>query len=83
MAKDWNAILQESNQNYTVLVDEVDSSTTYVGEAVINLGDKALPSEAKWRIRKITVSGTITTISWANNTDGFTEIWDDRASATY
>lgn len=77
--KDWNLILQESHDNFTSLIDEVSSSVTYLGKAQIG----SATSDSSWQIQKISVSGTVTTIAWADGTDAFTNVWDDRASYTY
>ena len=60
-------------------VDAVDSSTTYIGRA--NHGTAT--SSAAWQIQKITVSGTATTIAYANASDNYDQVWDDRASLSY
>ncbi len=62
-----------------IILDEPDASTTYVGEA--NHGTAT--TAAAWRIKKIVVSGTLTTISYAGGNDNFNKIWDDRASLAY
>lgn len=62
-----------------VKVDEPNSSTTYVGWAAPGTATSA----ASWRIQKIAVSGTVTTITWADGDQSFDNIWDNRASLTY
>ncbi len=68
-----------SNQEHTNLVDEVNSTLSYLG--------KALPGSATsspvWQIKKITITGTVTAIKLANGSSGFNQVWDDRASLTY
>lgn len=61
-----------------ILIDEVDSSTTYIGEA----GYHTATSSALWRIKKISVSGTVTEIRFAGN-GKFDQVWDDRTTLTY
>lgn len=58
-----------------VMVDEPVTGTTYVGEA--NHGTAT--SSALWRIKKIVVSGTVTSIRYAGN-GKFDQVWDNRAS---
>lgn len=60
-------------------VDEVDSSTTYVGWAASGTAS----SSASWKIQKISVSGTVTTIEWADGNQLFDNVWDNRASLSY
>lgn len=61
------------------IVDEQNSVLTFIGESV---DPDALTSEAKWRISRITTSGTQTTTEYAGTgLDDFTQVWDDRASA--
>lgn len=62
-----------------VKVDEASSTTTYVGEAVPGTAS----SDASWRIKKITESGTVTTIAWADGNSSFDNVWDNRASLSY
>lgn len=57
------------------IIDEVDATTIYVGQA----GYGIATSTPLWRIKKITISGTTTTIRIAGN-GRFTQIWDNRAS---
>lgn len=68
-----------SNGNFTTKVDVVDSSTTYIGTSQIGTS----VSSAGWQIKKITVSGSVTSIAWAGASDAFTNVWDDRASLSY
>lgn len=65
--------------NYKTIINEVDSSTTYVGKALIGTAT----SEAKWQIKKIITSGTNTQITYAEGSDNFSYVWDNRTSYTY
>lgn len=62
-----------------IAVDEASATVTYVGEASTG----AALSAALWRIKRITVSGTVTIIEWANGNGNFTNVWNNRASLTY
>ncbi len=62
-----------------IKVDEVDTQTTYVGYAAPN-STTAVPV---WRILKIIVSGSLTTILFADGNNKFDNIWDNRASLSY
>lgn len=61
------------------LIDEVDSSTTYIGKTRMG-GDIG---QEVWQIKKIAVSGTITTISYADGNTNYDNEWDERASLSY
>ena len=65
--------------NYTTKIDEVDANNTYVGKAQIGTAT----SVTSWQIKKISVSGAVTSVTWAEATDGFVNEWDERASYTY
>jgi len=65
--------------NFTTAFDEVSSTLSYMGIAQIGTAT----SVAEWQIKKITVSGTVTLIQWANGTDAFTAEWDERVSYSY
>lgn len=60
-------------------IDEVDANTTYIGKA----SHGAATSSAVWQIKKITVSGTLTTIAYANGSDNYNQIFDNRTSLSY
>ena len=63
---------------YNKLID-VDGNITYVGEAVPG----SLPSENKWRIKRIEQIGSDTAILWASGTSSFDKIWDLRLTYNY
>lgn len=63
-----------------ILIDEASATVTYIGEALI-LGSAT--SSAVWRIKKITITGSITAIQWPDSSSDYDKIWDDRASYTY
>ena len=65
--------------NYTQFIDEASATVTYIGLAQIGTAS----SEAGFQIKKISVSGTVTSITWADSTDAFTKVWDDRTTYTY
>jgi len=50
---------------------------TYIGEAIPG----AATSDSLWRIQKIEVVGTLTTVKWAGSK--FDQVGDNRASLTY
>lgn len=59
-----------------LIVDQVSSTLIYLGEGLFG----ALPSEPKWKIKKIDLSSGVR-ITLAS--DDFDQIWNDRASLTY
>lgn len=65
--------------NFTTAIDEASATVTYIGKAQIGTAT----SVAEWQIKKITVSGTVTLIQWANGTDAFTAEFDERLTYTY
>lgn len=62
-----------------LLMDEVSASVTYIGKAKIGTAT----SSAKWQIQKLSVSGTVTSITWADGDSNFNNVWDDRAGLSY
>lgn len=65
--------------NWSVMLDEASSTTTYVGYA--QPGSDT--SDAVWQIFKLLESGTVTSKQYADGSDSFTNVWDDRASLAY
>jgi len=64
---------------HTMLIDVASATVTYIGEAEPG----TLVSGATWRIKKITVTGSLTEIQWADGVGTFTKVYNDRATYTY
>ena len=60
-------------------VDEPNATETYVGESILGTN----VASTGWRIKKITIDGNVTTISYADGEETFDKIWDDRTGYTY
>lgn len=65
--------------DYAIRVDEVSSSLIYRAEAVAGSANSA----AVWRIQKISISGSVITVQWADGVSTFTKVWNDRLTYTY
>jgi len=63
----------------TVIVDEVDANTVYVGKAKPG----SATSDPVWAITQTLTAGDITTTAFAGGTAEYDKIWDNRASFTY
>lgn len=61
------------------VVDEASETVTYVGYTKPGTAT----SEALWRIMRISVSGAITSVEFANGADLFDRVWDLRSEYTY
>ena len=64
--------------SYALQVDAASATITYVGEAEPG----SATSGAVWRIKRIDTSSGVS-IRWADGVDGFSKIWDNRATYTY
>lgn len=60
-------------------VDEPSSTVTYIGKANVATSN----ASATWQIFKITVSGTVTSFTWADGDSNYDNVWNDRASLSY
>ena len=67
------------SENYDTLVDEASSTITYVGKAA----RLSLTSAAVWQIKRIDTGTLAADVSWADGSDKFEKIWDDRATYSY
>ena len=65
---------------YDQLIEEANSSVTYIGQRLPNAGNTA---QAVWRIRKADESVSPIEVLWANGSANTEFVWDDRASYTY
>jgi len=64
-------------QDFITKVDEPDANTTYIGIA----RKGSATSVALWRIKKVALSGTVTTVTYASIS--LDQIWDNRTSLSY
>lgn len=71
--------LPASSPSYISYVDEASSTVTYVGEAVPGTATSA----AAWRIKRVSVSGSITSILYAGSAATFVNVWNNRAALSY
>ena len=67
-----------ANLQNPLVIDESNPSVVYRGFAAAG----ASTSAAVWAIQKITFSGDITTVQWANGNQNFTNIWNNRAQTS-
>lgn len=66
------------SQPMSIRIDEV-GTTEYYGFAPVGSSE----SSAVWQIKRLTVSGAITSITFADGDSNFDNVWDNRASLTY
>lgn len=60
-------------------IDEINKDLLYIGEAEPGTD----PASALWAIQRVVFDGDDVEIKWANATNGFTNVWDDRLTYTY
>lgn len=68
-----------ASQETITLVDISDSSYIYIGTAL----PATLSSAEGWRIKRVDCTTGQIKILFANESQDYTNIWDDRASLTY
>lgn len=72
-------ILASAASLYTVRIDEASSTVTYFGFAAAGTAE----ASASWRIKRLTVTGNVTDIKYADGDTNFDNVWDNRAALTY
>jgi len=65
--------------SFTTRIDEPSSDVTYIGLAPLG----SLDSAAVWQIKKITLTGTVTDIKYADANLKFDNVWNNRAGLSY
>lgn len=65
--------------NPAPIVDVASASVTYKGYAKLGTGE----DKPKWKIERITITGTVTKTEYADGNMNYDNIWADRASLTY
>jgi hypothetical protein len=66
-------------KTFNTKIDETDADNVLVGESATS--DDG--SGAVWRIKRINIAGAVTTITYADNDNDFSKVWDDRAGYSY
>jgi hypothetical protein len=61
-----------------IKVDEASATVTYIGTASFGTASSA----SSWQVKRITISGTVTTIEYAD-LGNYSQVFDDRASLNY
>ena len=61
------------------MIDEASSSVTYFGFAAIGAGE----SSSVWKIKRMTLSGTITKVEYADGNNNYDNNWSNRTSLSY
>lgn len=64
---------------YAIRVDEVSDTLFYVGKAEVGRID----SGAQWQIVRFSTTGSILTGEYANGSEAFDQVWNNRATLTY
>jgi hypothetical protein len=68
-----------ANQETITLVDTSSSSYIYIGSAL----PSSLSSESKWRIQRVDLTTSEIKILYANESQEFTNVWDNRVGLIY
>ena len=71
--------IKSSESNHTKRVDFVSDTEMYIGYAAVG----SLTSAQAWRIKHILINNSAAIETYADGTDLYTKVWDDRASYTY
>ena len=72
------SLLSTEDQQFTVLLDEVSATLSYIGQA----RPRSATSAAVWRIKRLNTSSGVQLL-FADGDTFFDNVWDNRASLTY
>jgi hypothetical protein len=61
------------------VMDLVSDTVFYFGYAAIG----TVTTAAKWKITKLTIAGTLISVTYADGNDSYDNIWEDRLGLTY
>jgi hypothetical protein len=74
-----NVVPLASSAPLSSRVDEASSTVTYVGKAALGSAE----ASSVWQVQRITTSGSVLIIEWADSNANFDNSWTNRASLTY
>jgi len=78
LSADTSSVETRSKAMATV-VDKATANITYVGEAAVG----SSPSSSVWRVKRLSQSGDVLMIEWADGDSNFNNNWNNRASLSY
>lgn len=67
------------DKRLTVRLDQVSDTLFYVGKALIGKVD----TDANWLVIRYTQTGNVLMSEYANGSEAFNQVWDDRTTLTY
>jgi hypothetical protein len=70
---------KNATEQTITLVDTSSSTYIYIGSAL----PSSLSSESKWRIQRVDLTTSEIKILYANESQDFTNVWDNRVGLTY
>ena len=76
----FEALLIDDNRPPDIVDESAAPATTYIGWVTPGTVD---PSEAKFKIKRVTVAASITTTMWAEGNRNYDKIWNNRAALNY
>lgn len=62
-----------------VIIDTVSDSLTYIGKAAVGI----IESEPFWSVRRLSTTGGVLKIDWADGNEEFDNVWTNRGSLSY
>ena len=74
-----SGIVYSSQGPEAFIVDEYSGTLIYLGWA----GVGSATGSSVWKIQRISITGSITTIAWADGNPQYDNVWENRASITY
>ena len=72
-------IISNLSPTKALAFDEANATTTYIGTAKAGTAT----SDAKWQIRRITVTGNVSLFAFADSNDRYDNKWSDRTTLSY
>jgi len=69
----------DPNVKVSLRLDTASSTVKYLGTAATGQSESA----AAWSIKRLTTSGTVLLIEWADGNPEYDNVWADRASLSY
>ena len=73
------SVVNSTDTQYAVNLDQVDANTLYIGVAAIGSSE----ATTVWQIRRMQTVGTVSSIKWADGDQQFDNSWNNRTSLTY
>lgn len=80
----YGSAVSKEHDKTRIEIEESGSVSTAESFTYVGIANPNTPTDQNdWRIFRVRESGSLTSVTWAEGTDAFRHVWDDRKTLNY